>query len=155
LSSSALPVRPPIFPSADVAFKVLLSARICASIWSHISDCDETFNYWEPLHYLLYNKGLQTWEYSPEFALRSYTYLMIHGAPAYIYKQIFDPNPMLVFYFIRLLLGLGCAFSEVYFYKYVLILLLLPPLIVIIFLQRCLSRVWRSHWSIVACVSNL
>ena len=119
LSSSAVvtPVRPPIFPSADVAFKALLSARICASIWSHISDCDETFNYWEPLHYLLYSKGLQTWEYSPEFALRSYTYLMIHGTPAWVYKQIFDPNPMLVFYFVRLLLGLGCAAAEVYFYK--------------------------------------
>lgn len=131
-------VRPPLFPSADVAFKTLLSARICAAIWSQISDCDETFNYWEPLHYLLYNKGkyslsanigsniisrpisilgLQTWEYSPEFALRSYTYLLIHGVPAYIYKQIFEPNPMLIFYFIRLLLGLGCAAAEVYFYK--------------------------------------
>jgi alpha-1,2-mannosyltransferase len=117
LSSLAIPVRPPIFPSADVAFKALLSARICASIWSHISDCDETFNYWEPLHYLLYNKGLQTWEYSPEFALRSYTYLMIHGVPAWIYKQIFEPNPMLIFYFIRLLLGLASAGAEVYFYK--------------------------------------
>lgn len=115
--STTGPVRPPIFPSADVAFKALLSARICASIWSHIMDCDETFNYWEPLHYLLYNKGLQTWEYSPEFALRSYTYLMIHGAPAYIYKQIFAPNPMLIFYFIRLLLGLACSIAEIYFYK--------------------------------------
>lgn len=54
-------------PGADVAFKVLLSARFCAAIWSHIADCDETFNYWEPLHYLVYGHGLQTWEYSPEF----------------------------------------------------------------------------------------
>lgn len=56
-------------------------------------------------------------QYSPEFALRSYTYLLVHGAPAYIYKTIFDPNPMLIFYFVRLLLGLGCAVAEVYFYK--------------------------------------
>lgn len=61
--------------------------------------------------------GLQTWEYSPEFALRSYTYLLIHGVPAYLYKQIFEPNPMLIFYFVRLILSLGCAIAEVYFYK--------------------------------------
>nr|CAH7743462.1 unnamed protein product [Callosobruchus chinensis] len=41
-----------IFPAGDTAFKTLLSARFCAAIWSHISDCDETFNYWEPMHYL-------------------------------------------------------------------------------------------------------
>lgn len=116
-TTSNAALKTPLYPSSDMAFKVLLSARVCAAIWSNISDCDETFNYWEPLHYLLYNKGLQTWEYSPEFALRSYTYLMIHGAPAYIYKQIFEPNPMLIFYFIRLLLALGCACTEVYFYK--------------------------------------
>lgn len=28
-----------------------------------IHDCDEVFNYWEPLHYLLYGSGFQTWEY--------------------------------------------------------------------------------------------
>lgn len=33
----------------STAFKVLLSARFCAAIWSNISDCDETFNYWEPV----------------------------------------------------------------------------------------------------------
>jgi hypothetical protein len=53
----AVNVRPPLFPSSEVAFKALLSARICAAIWSSISDCDETYNYWEELHYLLYNKG--------------------------------------------------------------------------------------------------
>lgn len=28
-----------------------------------IHDCDEVFNYWEPLHFLLYKTGFQTWEY--------------------------------------------------------------------------------------------
>jgi alpha-1,2-mannosyltransferase len=106
-----------LFPKIDTAFKVLLSARFCAAIWSHITDCDETFNYWEPLHYLIYGKGLQTWEYSSEFALRSYVYLMFHGVPAWIYQQIFQPNPMLVFYFVRCTLGFMCAVMEVYFYK--------------------------------------
>ncbi|CAG9771208.1 unnamed protein product [Ceutorhynchus assimilis] len=105
------------FPSGDTAFKALLSARFCAAIWSHITDCDETFNYWEPTHYLVFNKGLQTWEYSPEFALRSYFYLMIHATPAWLYHKLLQPNPLLMFYFSRCLLGLVCAFAEVYFYK--------------------------------------
>ena len=32
-----------------------------------IHDCDEVFNYWEPLHYLLYKFGFQTWEYRYPF----------------------------------------------------------------------------------------
>ncbi|XP_044266986.1 alpha-1,2-mannosyltransferase ALG9 [Tribolium madens] len=106
-----------VYPGGDTAFKALLSARFCAAIWSHISDCDETYNYWEPMHYLVFGKGLQTWEYSPQYALRSYTYLMCHAAPAYIYHKLLQPNPLLMFYFIRCLLGLICALAEVYFYK--------------------------------------
>ena len=40
-----------------------------------ILDCDEVFNYWEPLHFLSYGDGLQTWEYAPHFALRTYAYI--------------------------------------------------------------------------------
>ena len=43
-----------------------------------VLDCDETFNYWEPLHYLQYGSGLQVWEYSPDYALRSYFFLALH-----------------------------------------------------------------------------
>lgn len=105
------------YPGGDTAFKALLSARFCAAIWSHITDCDETYNYWEPTHYLVFGKGLQTWEYSPEFGLRSYTYLLLHAIPAFIYHKILQPNPLLIFYFIRCLLGLMCSFAEVFFYK--------------------------------------
>ncbi|XP_063984376.1 alpha-1,2-mannosyltransferase ALG9 isoform X2 [Diachasmimorpha longicaudata] len=108
---------PLIYPRADIAFKLLLTVRFCSAIWSYISDCDETFNYWEPSHYLLYEKGQQTWEYSPEYALRSYTYLLIHMVPAMFYRHVLEPNPVLVFYFVRCLLSVGCAFSEVYFYQ--------------------------------------
>lgn len=107
----------PIVPKADVAFKAFLSARICAALWMHITDCDETFNYWEPLHYLVYGQGLQTWEYSPEYALRSYTYLLSHAVPAFLYNSILKSNPMMVFYFVRITLAIACALVEVYFYK--------------------------------------
>lgn len=36
-------------PKAAVAFRLLLAARLVAALWCHITDCDETFNYWEPV----------------------------------------------------------------------------------------------------------
>ncbi|KAJ4726436.1 Mannosyltransferase [Melia azedarach] len=71
-----------------------------------IHDCDEVFNYWEPLHYLLYKSGFQTWEYSSEFALRSYLYILFHelvGRPA---SWLFGQEKVRVFYAVRLFLGL-------------------------------------------------
>ncbi|XP_075236016.1 alpha-1,2-mannosyltransferase Alg9 [Lycorma delicatula] len=105
------------YPSGDTAFKALLSARFCAAVWSHVTDCDETYNYWEPSHFMLLGNGFQTWEYSPQYALRSYTYLLLHIIPAWIYNQILQPNRILIFYFLRCLLGLVSALCEVYFYK--------------------------------------
>lgn len=70
-----------------------------------IHDCDEVFNYWEPLHYLLYNSGFQTWEYSSQFALRSYLYILFHevvGRPA---SWLFGEEKVRVFYAVRLFLG--------------------------------------------------
>ena len=57
----------------------LLAARLLSAALNLIHDCDEVFNYWEPLHSLLYGSGLQTWEYSAQFALRSYWYLDLHA----------------------------------------------------------------------------
>lgn len=49
-------------------------------------DCDETFNYWEVVHFLLYGNGFQTWEYANEFALRTYAYLMpLVGLAKFVY----------------------------------------------------------------------
>lgn len=107
----------PVYIKADLAFKALILARFGAALFIHITDCDETFNYWEPLHYLLYGKGLQTWEYSPEYALRSYTYLLLHGVPIWIYKEIIQPNPIMIFYLLRIVLGLFSAIAEHQFYK--------------------------------------
>lgn len=55
-------------------------ARLASALVNLIHDCDEVYNYWEPLHHLLYGWGYQTWEYSAEFALRSYWYLDLHYA---------------------------------------------------------------------------
>ncbi|XP_049282096.1 alpha-1,2-mannosyltransferase ALG9 [Anopheles funestus] len=94
----------------------LIVVRIQSALWSIISDCDETFNYWEPLHYLLKGTGFQTWEYSPEYALRSYSYLWLHGLPAKIVGLVVD-NGVVVFYSLRVLLGVVCALLEYRLYK--------------------------------------
>lgn len=104
-------------PSTYTAFKVLLSARLCAAVWSNISDCDEVFNYWEPMHYLLYGEGFQTWEYSPLYAIRSYAYLWLHAIPSFVYGSFLQSNKVLVFYFLRCVLAFCSALSDVYFYK--------------------------------------
>lgn len=51
---------------------------VCAA-FSIIMDCDEVFNYWEPMHFLTHGWGLQTWEYSPEYAIRSWAYVGLHA----------------------------------------------------------------------------
>lgn len=47
----------------------LISVNICL-------DTDETYGYWEPLHFLLHGSGMQTWEYSPDFAIRTYAFVL-------------------------------------------------------------------------------
>jgi len=40
----------------------LLAMRLASAALNTVHDCDEVFNYWEPLHNLLHGSGLQTWE---------------------------------------------------------------------------------------------
>ena len=61
------------------AFYVFLGANILAALFAPVQDCDEVFNYWEPTHYVSHGYGLQTWEYSPEYAIRSWTYIALHA----------------------------------------------------------------------------
>ncbi|KAH7331694.1 hypothetical protein KP509_20G046700 [Ceratopteris richardii] len=96
------------------AFVVLILLRRFSANSNIIHDCDEVFNYWEPLHYLLYKSGFQTWEYSSEFALRSYFYLLLHalvaGPAAWWYGE--GPGKVHVFFTTRLALGIISAASE-------------------------------------------
>lgn len=83
-----------------VCFLSFLVVRLASAVFNTVHDCDEVYNYWEPLHYLLHGWGLQTWEnrrvsvhwrkrsgapnsvHSPQFALRSYLYLPLHACVA-------------------------------------------------------------------------
>lgn len=74
--------------AADINFwfLTLFGAHIFAAFWCPILDCDEVFNYWEPLHHLLHGNGLQTWEYAGTYALRSYLYLVLHAPVPFLTK---------------------------------------------------------------------
>lgn len=112
-------------PTFETAVSLLVLPRVVSALTNPIADCDETFNYWEPLHFLLHGFGFQTWEYSPAYALRSYAYLGFHwvvaqlaglalalGAPPEL-----AVSKVLVFYGVRGALGLLCAYAEAAFYR--------------------------------------
>ncbi|CAG8576594.1 11353_t:CDS:2 [Acaulospora morrowiae] len=102
--------------SARRAFFLFLIVRLSAAFFSNIADCDEVFNYWEPTHYLQYGYGMQTWEYSPEYAIRSWAYIKLHSIIGNIFDYIFGHDKIKVFYAIRVMFATLCAISEALFY---------------------------------------
>ncbi|KIE02317.1 alpha-1,2-mannosyltransferase (Alg9), partial [Metarhizium majus ARSEF 297] len=89
------------------AFYVFFAAGMVAALFAPIQDCDETFNYWEPAHYLSHGYGLQTWEYSPDFAIRSWLYVGLHSIVGSVSE----------FYFIRYGLAFVCALCQTVLFK--------------------------------------
>ncbi|KAK9435433.1 alpha-1,2-mannosyltransferase (Alg9) [Metarhizium brunneum] len=89
------------------AFYVFFAAGMIAALYAPIQDCDETFNYWEPAHYLSHGYGLQTWEYSPDFAIRSWLYVGLHSIVGSVSE----------FYFIRYGLAFVCALCQTVLFK--------------------------------------
>ncbi|KAG7397570.1 mannosyltransferase [Phytophthora boehmeriae] len=109
-------------PSMETALSLLILPRAASALLNPIADCDETFNYWEPLHYLLYRFGFQTWEYSPVYALRSYVYLLLHLVLAKATALgatlgLVADQKLLLFYGLRAALGLLSAYAEALFYR--------------------------------------
>jgi len=105
-------------PEVPVALLAFCTLRVYAAISTCVADCDETFNYWEPLHYLLYGSGLQTWEYSPEYALRSYAYLVPFAFVGEFLKKFgLQNDKVFVFYGLKAFMGLCCGFCEALMYK--------------------------------------
>ena len=97
------------------AFYIFLSINTLAALYAPIQDCDEVFNFWDPTHYLNRGFGLQTWEYSPEFSIRSWTYVVLHAIPGKI-GSFFSSKPSFEFYFIRAFLGIVCTLCETRFF---------------------------------------
>ncbi|KAJ3306459.1 mannosyltransferase [Kappamyces sp. JEL0829] len=69
---------------------LLLLAKIPSVLWAPVLDCDEVFNYYEPLHYLLFGYGWQTWEYVGRYGLRSWAYIGLHAVPLDVGVRMLD-----------------------------------------------------------------
>ena len=117
-------------PSREAATCLLLACRGLGALYAPIADCDEVFNYWEPLHFGVYGTGAQTWEYSPQFALRSWTYILLHALNAVVFRhfyaeplggrlqQLGAPAPKIwVFYLTRLSLVAASAVADASLYS--------------------------------------
>lgn len=111
-------------PNPVTVFSTLLCIRSVAAFHNGIADCDETYNYWEPLHMLLFGSGMQTWEYSPDFALRSYLFLLPYAGAARIgsllskileFGSQYD-DKLVQFYSVRFAQAVVCAVAEVSLY---------------------------------------
>ena len=102
---------PQFYLPLNIAFSLCLLSHLVAAAYAPLQDCDEVFNYWEPLHYLNHGYGLQTWEYSPEFTIRSWSYILIHAIPAKV-GSLFARSKTFEFYLLRVLLAICCAATE-------------------------------------------
>lgn len=95
-----------------------VTIRTYCALYMIIADCDETFNYWEPLNLLLRGFGKQTWEYSPEYAIRSYAYLLPYYLLAYPLQFIFSDISVKQFYWLRLVAFCGfTSYTEIRLFR--------------------------------------
>ncbi|KAK3985164.1 Alg9-like mannosyltransferase family-domain-containing protein [Cladorrhinum sp. PSN332] len=127
------------------AFYIFLGANAIAALFSPIQDCDETFNYWEPTHYISHGYGLQTWEYSPDYAIRSWLYIILHAIPANVRRLLPHTNKVAEFYFVRYVLALLCAFAQTLMWRS--ICLALSPRVGIFFILAIVSSPGNFHSS--------
>ncbi|KAF2088575.1 glycosyltransferase family 22 protein [Saccharata proteae CBS 121410] len=100
-----------------VAFYVFFATHVISALYAPIQDCDEVFNYWEPTHYLNHGYGMQTWEYSPEYAIRSWAYSGIHAGIIALRKIFPGSSKVSEFYFLRIALAMICAVCETRLYS--------------------------------------
>ncbi|UNI13388.1 Dextrin dextranase [Purpureocillium takamizusanense] len=127
------------------AFYIFLVAGMVAALFAPIQDCDETFNYWEPAHYLSHGYGLQTWEYSPEFAIRSWLYIALHAVVGNARRLLPQSSKVAEFYFVRYGLAFVCALCQTMLFK--VISLTLNGRIAIFFLIATVTSPGNFHAS--------
>ena len=96
------------------SFLILLTLRTVAVCFNLVWDCDEVYNYWEPLHFILFGDGFQTWEYSPAYSLRSYLYIYLHALPLMPIINFFEK--MTLFYVLRFFFAVVTCKIESYLF---------------------------------------
>lgn len=103
-------------------FMLIFGIRFFGAMSNLIYDCDEVFNFFEPLHYLVSGFGFQTWEHSSEFALRSYLYLAAHYLIAKPLSLLAHSRALqrVAFFGLRVALGAASALVETELYQAVI-----------------------------------
>lgn len=74
------------------------------------------FNFWEPAHYLDHGYGLQTWEYSPTYSIRSWLYVSLHAVVGKL-ASLMVHTKAAEFYTIRFFLAVFCAACQTRLYS--------------------------------------
>ncbi|XDG09046.1 hypothetical protein ABKA04_008661 [Annulohypoxylon sp. FPYF3050] len=127
------------------AFYAFLIANFIAALYAPIQDCDETFNYWEPTHYLSHGYGLQTWEYSPDYSIRSWSYVGLHAVVGNVRRLLPQSTKVSEFYFIRYILAFVCSLCQVLLFR--VISFTLNPRIGLFFLMVTIISPGNFHAS--------
>lgn len=109
--------RRPWTPSFSVALRIMLLVRALGAMYSNIDDCDEVYNFWEPLHFLDHGYGFQTWEVAPQYGIRSWAYILIHLLPAKFIGFLLGPNKRPAFFAVRWFLAGISTVAECAFYR--------------------------------------
>lgn len=109
------PPPPPYYLPLNITLYVFLISNAIAAFLAPIQDCDEVFNFWEPTHYLDHGYGLQTWEYSPVYSIRSWLYVTIHAIVGKAASLTLVTKSS-QFYAVRLFLALICAACQTRLY---------------------------------------
>ncbi|KAF9486554.1 glycosyltransferase family 22 protein, partial [Pholiota conissans] len=104
--------RRPWVPSFSLAVRILLLIRTAGAMYSNISDCDEVYNFWEPLHFLDHGHGFQTWELSPNYALRSWAYILLHFFPPHFGNVVLPGDKRAAFFALRIFLAVVSTLVE-------------------------------------------
>jgi len=112
-----------------------------------VLDCDEVYQYWEPTHYLNHGYGMQSWEYSPDFAIRSWAYAGLHATVIGIGRLTpFGRTKAAEFYFLRIFLGFICALCEAKLFA--VVSRVMSPRIGLIFLVISVTAAGMFHASV-------
>lgn len=65
-----------------VGAALLSFSHYLAAVHLPVTDTDETLNFVEPIHFLLYGTGKQTWENCADYGLRSWLFALLYALPA-------------------------------------------------------------------------
>jgi len=123
-----------MFSFSNLAVPLAFFLRLVQAAFSPITDCDEVFNYWEPLIYIIGYFHLltpstfpipipipipipafQTWEYAKEYALRTYAFLTpLHlVSKSILFSEVITLHEPLMFYGLRSVIAAFTAYTEV------------------------------------------